>query len=82
MHFGTAFFSFLLFHFAYYDCIVCIPHFCSGGVGEGEFDCPTKREKGGIDRTSTFRGGLLGKSSVIFFFFFFGGGGGQLLQKK
>ena len=35
MYFATAAFSFLLFNFAYYNCILCIPHFCRGGAGGG-----------------------------------------------
>ena len=49
------------------------PLFAEGGGVEP----PTKFEKGGLDRTSTFRGGLLGKRGVTFF----RGGGVQLSHK-
>ena len=43
-------------------------HFCKGaGEGGGGVELPTKFKKGGLDRTSTFRVGLLGKRGVTFF---------------
>ena len=48
-----------------------MPPFLLGGGGEP----PTKFSKGGgLDRASTFRGGLLGKSGITFF------GGGEIKQ--
>ena len=69
MYFATAAFSFLLFHFAYYNCIVCIPHFCRGGVREGEFERPTKREKegGGTWQDLNIQRGVAGKEQCDFF---------------
>ena len=58
--------------------IVCSPppaSFCRGGGG---LNLLPIFQKGGFDRTSAFRGGLLGKSGVTFS----KGGGGQFSNKK
>ena len=44
------------------------PHFCRGGGGGGLSLQPNFRKGGGLDRTSTFRGGLLGKKEGVTFF--------------
>ena len=44
------------------------PHFCFGGGGwGGRWTFNQIFKKGGLDKTSTFRGGLLGKRVVVFF---------------
>ena len=65
IYFTTAAFSFLLFHFPYYNCIVCTPHFCSEGGGWG-LGVQPNFEKGGLDRTSTFRGGCWERGAWFF----------------
>ena len=68
MYFGTADFSFLLFHFAYYNYILCIPHFCRRGAGWGQGVWESKQilKKGKLDRTSTFRGGCWDRGAWFF----------------
>ena len=51
--------------------------------GEGGVEPPTKFSKrGGLDKTLTFRGGLLGKGGDFFQAGGGGGGGGAILKKK
>ena len=52
--------------------IVCTP-LSVGGWGVGGLNLQPNYQKGGLDRTSTFRGQLLGKRGGDFFR---GGGGG------
>ena len=51
------------------------PFLLLGEVGEGGLNVQPNFQKGGLDRISTFRGGLLGKSGVTFFK---RGGGGSI----
>ena len=51
----------------YSRCIVCTPLFLQGGRGGGGLSLQPNFQKGVLGKTSTFRGGLLGKMGVTFF---------------